>query len=138
VSSRILSFADGFTSASAPTGSTGTIESYTVNNGASSQALFTLLSTQTKTVFSDYELIRSSSLGEFKQDGSLVFRYSDGSWSITYGNYSGDEMFVDSIVNNEHCLLVINSGTGAVTISSGTLGGTSYVGTLKLNNVRIA
>jgi hypothetical protein len=136
--SRVVNFADGFSSASAPTGSGGAQENYTINNSASSQALFTLSSLTTKTVFSDYELIRSSSLGEFKQDGSLVFRYSDGAWAITYGNYSGDEMLVDTIVNNEHCLLVINSSTGAVTISSGTLGGTSYVGTLKLNNVRIA
>lgn len=133
---RVVNFADGFTSASAPTGAGSVIETYTIANNTTSGAILTLDSSTSKSAFVDYELRRSTSLGVFIQTGSIIFNY-DGSWSMSFGNYSGDEMIVDTIVNTEHVKLTLNSGTGALTFDSGNMSGTSYSGTLKLNIVRI-
>jgi hypothetical protein len=134
--SRVLAFADGFTSASAPTGAGSVIETYTIANNATGGSIVTFDGSTTRTVFADFELRRSTSLGVFIQSGSLIFSY-DGAWSMSFGNYMGDEMFVDTIANTEHVKLMINSSTGAVTFDSGNMSGTSYSGTLKLNIVRI-
>lgn len=132
---RVISFADGFTSASVPTGGGSVIESYTIANNATSSALFTLDSSTNKSAFADYELRRETSLGVFIQTGSIIFA-NDGAWSLSFGNYSGDDMIVDTISNTEHVKLSLNSGTGELTYDSGNMSGTGYVGTLKLNIVR--
>lgn len=135
--SNVVNFADGFTSASAPTGAGSVLESYVINNNDTGELLFTLDSTATKSAFVDYELRRSTSLGVFIQTGSMIFAY-DGAWSVSYGNYSGDEIIVDTITSTEHVKLTLNTGTGALTYDSGNMSGTSYSGTFKLNIVRIA
>lgn len=133
---RVISFADGFTSATAPTGAGSVIESYTIANNTTGGSIVTLDNTSTKSVFADYELRRSTSLGVFIQSGSLIFSY-DGAWALSFGNYMGDEMFIDTIASTEHVKLMINSSTGAITFDSGNMSGTGYTGTLKLNIVRI-
>lgn len=131
----VIDFSDGFTSASAPTGASGNAESYTIANNITGGAVFTMNSTVNKSAFIDYELRRSTSLGVFIQSGSMILSY-DGSWSVSYGNYMGDEMIVDTVSNTEHVKLSLNSGTGALTYDSGNMSGTGYTGTLKLNIVR--
>ena len=118
------------------TGAGSVIEAYTIANNTTSGAILTLNSSTSKSAFADYELRRSTSLGVFIQTGSIIFNY-DGSWSMSFGNYSGDEMIVDTISSTEHVKLTLNSGTGALTFDSGNMSGTSYSGTLKLNLVRI-
>lgn len=134
---RILSFSDSFTSATAPTGSGLVQEDYVIANNITGGALFTLNQATNKTAFIDYELIRTTSLGTFVQAGSLIMSY-DTSWVLTEGNYQGDEMIVAAISSTEHVKLILNSSTGVLTYDSGNMLGTSYVGTFKLNIVRIA
>lgn len=134
--SRSLFFSDGFTSASAPTGTGGVLESFLIDNNATGGVLLTLDSLTTRSAFSDYELVREDNLSSYIQTGSIIFKY-DGAWSYTFGNYSGDELFVDAIVNTEHVVLSIDSVTGEVTYDTGNMVGTGYNGTLKLNIVRI-
>jgi hypothetical protein len=133
---NIVSFADGFTSASSPTVVGGVQEDYTISNNTTGGAVATLSSSSTKAVFADYELRRVTSLGTFQQTGGVIFSY-DTSWSLSFGNYMGDEMFVDTIASTEHVKLMINSSTGAITYDSGNMSGTGYVGTLKLNISRM-
>lgn len=134
---RSLYFSDSFTSTTAPTGLIGVQENYTITNNASNGALFTLDFTVNKTAFIDYELIRKTSGGTFVQAGSLIFSY-DTAWAKSEGNYQGDEIIVDAITSTEHVVFSINSSTGVITYNSGNMAGTSYVGTFKLNIMRIA
>lgn len=136
MSSRVIEFADGFTSATAPTGAGSVIENYTIANSTTGGAILTLDSSTSKSAFVDYELRRSTSLGVFIQTGSLICTY-DGAWAISYGNYMGDEILVDTLANTEHVKFYLNSSTGALTYDSGNMSGTSYSGTFKLNIVRI-
>lgn len=134
MSSRIITFSDGFTSATAPGGANGVIETYPIANNAIATTLATYNSTLIKTVISTYELIRSTSLGTFKQEGSVTFTFVSGSWSINYGNYSGNEMIVDSITNTEHITLSFSGDN--LQYTSGNMTGTSYVGSFKLSSTR--
>jgi hypothetical protein len=136
MSSRVITFSDGFTAASAPTGSSGGVESYLITNNATAGVISTLAQVDGKSVFADYEIRRETSLGVFIQSGSIIFAY-DGAWSLSFGNYMGDEIFVDTIANTEHVKLMINSATGAITYDSGNMSGTGYTGTFKLNIVRV-
>ena len=136
MSSRVINFADGFTAASAPTGSSGGVESYIITNNVTAGAISTLEQMDGKSVFADYEIRRETSLGVFIQSGSMILSY-DNAWSLSFGNYMGDEIFIDTIVNTEHVKLMINSATGEITYDSGNMSGTSYVGTFKLNIVRV-
>lgn len=133
---RVINFAEGFTSASVPTGVGSIQENYTIANNATGGSIFTIDSSLSKSAFADYELRRETSLGVFIQTGSIILAY-DGAWSLSFGNYSGDEMFVDVIANTENVILTLNSSTGALTYDSGNMSGTSYSGTLKLNIVRV-
>jgi hypothetical protein len=134
MSSRVIQFSDGFTSATAPSGTNGVIEPYTIANNASSTTLATYDNADFKTVISTYELIRSTSLGTFKQEGSMTFTYVSGAWSTNYGNYSGNEMIVDSLVNDEHITLSFSGND--LQYTSGNMSGTGYTGTLKLSSTR--
>jgi len=133
---RVLSFSDGFTSASAPAG-TAIQESYTIANNTTTGAILTLAQATNKSMFADYELRRVDSGGTFIQSGSFMMNY-DGAWTMTYGNYQGDEMLVSTIANTEHVKLTLNSSTGILTYDSGNMVGTGYVGTLKLSAIRIS
>lgn len=135
-SARVITFSDGFTSASVPTGAGGMQEDYTIANNTTGGALVTFAQADNKTIFMDYELRRTSSGGTYLQSGRLIAAY-DGSWLLTEGAWMGDEMIVSTITSTEHVKLTLNSSTGALTYDSGNLAGTSYVGTLKINSVRI-
>lgn len=137
MSARVITFSDGFTSASSPTGAGEVQENYTIANNTTGGSILTLDSSTNKTAFFDYELRRSTSLGTFIQAGSIICNY-DGAWSISYGNYMGDEMIVDTIANTEHVKFYLNSSTGALTYDSGNMSGTSYSGTFKISIARIA
>ena len=138
--SRVLSFADGFTSSSAPTLAGGSIlETYVIANAATSGALFTIDKTLYKTYFADYELRREDVSNKYIQSGSVVFINDGTNWSISLGVFTGTDMMRDSsesLVSPYDVKLSINASTGVVTYDSGTMGGT-YSGTLKLNITRI-
>ena len=137
---RVLSFADGFTSSSAPTLAGGSIlETYVIANAATSGALFTIDKTLYKTYFADYELRREDVSNKYIQSGSVVFINDGTNWSISLGVFTGTDMMRDSsesLVSPYDVKLSINASTGVVTYDSGTMGGT-YSGTLKLNITRI-
>lgn len=137
MSNRIVAFNDSFTSATAPDVAGQSQENYTIANNAALATIFTLTSTINKTAFADYELIRKDSIGTFAQTGSIIFSY-DTQWTMSFGNFHGDEMIVDSIVNSSDVTLSINSSTGVVSYTSGNMVGTSYSGSLKLSIVRIS
>lgn len=131
MSNRVITFSDGFTSTTAPIIGGAPQSTYTIANNTAGGSLFIQDYTLSRTVFIDYELIRTTSLGTFVQTGSLILHYSTA-WSLSEGNYSGDEMIVSSILNNEHIKVSLNLVTGALTYDSGNMLGTGYVGTFKL------
>lgn len=136
MSNRVINFSDSFTSASAPS-TTLAIETYTIANNTTGGAVLTLAQATNKSAFVNYELRRETSGGVFIQTGSLMAIY-DGAWSLSLGNFTGDDMLATSITSTEHVILAINSATGAITYDSGNMIGTGYVGTLKISITRIA
>lgn len=139
MSSRVITFADGFTSVSAPSVSGGVQENYTIANNQTAGAILTLNSTINKTAFVEYELIRKTDSFYFKQSGSLIMAFDGTSWSLTEGNFQGDSLInVTGVIDPQDLYLIFNPSTGALTYDSGNISGASYLGTFKLNILRIA
>jgi len=116
---RIVSFADGFTSASAPVISGANQENYSLNNNQSTTDIVGLVfdSAAYKSVFFDYEIERIGSI-TYRQTGSFIAVFN-GTWSLTFGNYQGDTILEDTLVNLQSVVLSINSSTGQIRYSSG-------------------
>ena len=134
---RILSFADGFTSASAPVIVGGSsLEIYTIANNTTSGSVTFFNPTTYTTIFADFELSREDSGGIYNQQGSIIFAWDGLAWSMQVGSYVGVDMIVETIANPYEIKLMINA-FGLITYDSGNMG-SSYVGKLKLSLTRIA
>lgn len=133
---RVVSFADGFTSASAPDVAGGVQETYALNNNQTLTNITGLVfdNAEYKTAFFDYELERIGS-STYRQSGTFIISYN-GSWTLTLGNYQGDSIIESTLLNAWSITLVINSSTGQFQYSSGNLSGHTE-SNLKLNIVRI-
>ena len=134
---RIVSFADGFSSASAPDVVGGAQEVYTLLNNQATTAISGLIfsSSAYRTAFIDYELSRVGG-ATYRQSGSIIVSFN-GTWSLSLGNYQGDSIIEDTLLNTQSITLTINSSTGQISYSSGNLASHTS-SSLKLNIVRIA
>lgn len=130
--SRVLTFADGFSSATVPQDSTYQ-ETYPISNNATNGELFTLVGS----AFFEYELKRKDSLDSKCQTGSITINEKDGVFSVSFGNYSGDTMVVEEIVNDFETVISIDEVTGVLSYDTGAMGGDDYEGTLKMSIMRI-
>lgn len=100
----IVDFSDGFSSASEPVVEGAAQDDFTIlNNQASFVNMTGLLldHTAAETYFGKYELKR----GAYKQEGHIMFRYQSSAWSISMGNFDGDEMIKSAIVNGQDVVL---------------------------------
>jgi hypothetical protein len=116
---RIVSFADGFTSASAPSIAGANQENYVLANNQTTTDVTNLVfdSVLYKSVFFEYEIERIGST-IYRQTGSFIAVYN-GSWALSFGNYQGDTILEDTLVNPYSVVLTINSSTGQIRYSSG-------------------
>lgn len=132
MSPMLVDFADGFTSSSEPVVEGAVQENYTLLDNQATLTNITGLvldNAKSETYFADYELKR----GAFKQDGRLMFRYAGGAWAISHGNYDGDTLIKDALVNPQDIVLAISGGQ--LQYQSGLVGS---AGTLKILISRIA
>jgi hypothetical protein len=120
---RIVSFADGFTSASAPVVAGAEQENYTLANNQALTNITGLIfsSSAYKSVFVDFEIERIGS-STYRQSGSLILSYN-GTWSITFGNYQGDPIIEDVLTEDYGITLSVVGATGQVQYSSNDLPG---------------
>lgn len=120
---RIVSFADGFTSASAPVVAGAEQENYTLANNQALTNITGLIfdSSAYKSVFVDFEIERIGS-STYRQSGSLILSYN-GTWSITFGNYQGDPIIEDVLTEDYGITLSVVGATGQVQYSSNNLSG---------------
>jgi len=138
--SRIVSFADGFSSVTAPE-DTSNQEWYEIKNGVVSE----LVTSFVGSAFMYYELKRKNTITvddedvevEYSQTGSIIINEKKGVYKLSFGNYTGDEIIVDEIVNDYGVKFTMNEATGELYYDSGSMIVTDYLGTLKLSNVRI-
>lgn len=120
---RVVSFADGFTSASAPVIAGAEQENYTLLNN---QALTNITglsfdSASYKSVFIDFEVERIGS-SSYRQSGSMILVYN-GTWSMTFGNYQGDAIIEDVLTEDYGITLSVVGATGQIQYSSNNLPG---------------
>lgn len=135
--SLVLSFADGFSSASAPTLSGGNQESYTILNNQASFVNFTGLDfTGYSSFFADFEIERSETGNEYRQSGKLIGTYDGAFWSLNVGELNGDELYQDSAISNGYEIMLQMNGQ-ILQYKSGNMTAGSYSGTLKLSIARI-
>ena len=116
---RIVSFADSFTSASAPVISGADQENYILLNNQAVTNIAGLIfdSSAYKSVFFNYEVERIGST-IYRQTGSFIAAFN-GTWGISFGNYQGDQIIDDSLVVPQNITLSINASTGQISYSSG-------------------
>lgn len=126
----IVTFPDGFTSATEPEVEGESQQDFTILNN---QASFTNLTglvldnSVSETYLASYQLKR----GTYKQDGELMFRYVSGAWTISMGNYDGDTMIKDALASGQD--IVLGFSGGQVQYKSGN----DSAGTLKILIKRI-
>lgn len=120
---RIVSFADGFTSASAPVVAGAEQENYTLANNQALTNITGLIfdSSTYKSVFIDFEIERIGS-STYRQSGSLILSHN-GTWSITFGNYQGDPIIEDVLTEDYGITLSVVGATGQIQYSSNNLPG---------------
>ena len=136
MSVRIVNFADGFTSASAPLVTGGVQEDYALANNQALTNITGLVfsSTSYKAVFIEYELERIGS-STFRQVGTMILSYN-GTWTLNLGNFQGNSIIEPTLVNAESITLTVDSATGQFKYTSGNLAGHT-ASNLNLNIVRI-
>lgn len=140
---RIISFADGFTSGSTPTLSGPSVEEYVIaNNQASAVSFstaFTIDGSDYKSAFVNFELFREDVSNEYLQAGSFILSYDGTNWALEFGSFDGAEIVSDALTNAYNVILQVSTsvGVGEIKYRSGNMG-SSYVGTLKLSITRIA
>ncbi len=137
---RVIAFADGFTSASAPDVSSAGQEQYTLANNISVLTSITGLNISAyTTAFVDFELTRVDFTGTYRQSGSLILTFIAGAWVLNLGNYQGEDMVrtgAEVIALAKEIFLSVTAG-GQVQYKSGPMVDASHVGTLKLQITRI-
>lgn len=117
---RVVTFADGFVSTTPPVIEGEVRETYTLLNNQSSPVNISGLiidSAEFKSAFINFEIERIGT-STYRQVGSFIAAYN-GSWSLTFGNYQGDQIINDSLVNPENITLSIDGTTGQVSYTSG-------------------
>ena len=132
---RVVSFADGFTSASAPVIAGAEQESYVLLNNQALTNITGLIfdSSIYKSIFFDYEIERIGS-AEYRQVGQFVAVYN-GSWFLSFGNYTGDSIIEESLENDYGITLSIDS-SGQIKYSSNDL--TGHISSkIKLNVLKV-
>lgn len=119
-----MGFSDGFTSATVPDLGGDSIESFTLLNNQASFVNITGLafdSSSNKTVFIDYELERIGTL--IKRQSGYIIATFNGTWFFSLGNYQGDSIIEDTILNNYSVVLRIDPITGQFEYQSGNMPG---------------
>jgi hypothetical protein len=134
---RIVTFADGFTSASAPVIAGGSQENYTLLNNQTGTNITGLVfdSTLYKSAFISAEIERIGS-SQFRQTVDIQLYWDGTDWNLTSGNSSGSDILNESITATQHIVLSINS-SGQVSYDSGNLAGHTS-SKLKLLIVRVS
>ena len=120
---KIIEFADGFSSASAPDIEGGTQEVISLLNNQTGTAISELDFDGFSSVFIDFEVHRFDDVSTFRQVGTAIFRKNPSTllWSFDLGNYTGDSIIEESISSPEHIVLSID-GSGQVSYDSGNMG----------------
>lgn len=130
---RIITFADGFSSATAPsTGGTFQAQYTLTNNQASAATILTLDPTAVKTHFYEMEIERLGSL-EYRQSITAVLTYN-GSWELNLGSWQGDEIVLDALDNTYNITLTISGNN--LQYTSGNLSGHT-LSKIKINDTGI-
>jgi hypothetical protein len=135
--SRVIQFADGFTSASAPVVSGGSQENYTLLNNQTSVNITGLVFDQAiyKSAFISAEIERLGS-SQFRQTVDIQLYWDGTTWNLTSGNSSGSDILNTAITSTEHVVLAINT-SGQVSYSTGNLAGHTS-SKIKLSIIRIS
>lgn len=135
--SKIITFSDGFSSASAPVVDGTDQESYLLDNNQPVTSIAGLIfdSLTYKSVFFDYEIERIGDI-TYRQSGQLIAIYN-GSWSLSASNYTGEAILSDSLEFDYNIVLSIDSSSGQIKYQSGDQSG--HVSTkIKLNILKVA
>ena len=134
---RIVQFADGFSSAGAPVIAGGSQENYTLLNNQTGTNITDLIfdSALYRSAFLSAEIERLGS-SEFRQTIEIQLFWDGADWNLTTGNSSGSDILNDSIISTDQVVLHIDS-SGQISYDSGNLSGHTS-SKLKLSIVRIS
>lgn len=137
---RVVSFADGFTSATAPSIGTAGQERYPLANNVTSLTSISALNFSSYTsAFIDFEVVRSDISGTKRQVGSFLLSKTSSGFDLNLGNYQGDDMIRmgSESVSLPHDLYFSVTSLGQIQYKSGNMDSGSHAGELKVLITRI-
>ncbi len=133
---RLISFADGFTSASAPSVSDLPMDAYPLANNVSALTNITGLDFSAySSVFAECEVERIDSNGTNRQVIDIKFSKNATVWSMDFGSWRGSDLIQPALTSIESVVISI-TGAGQVQYQSGNMTGTGYIGNFKFNFIK--
>lgn len=138
--SKIIDFADGFTSATAPNISGDSPEVYSLLNNRSTFTPVSGLifnSANETSVFMLAEIERKDNTPlVYRQSISLIAAFNGSIWTLEPGSYIGTSIVADSLANSYNMQLQMNGGQ--VEYKTGNMTGGGATTKLKLSVTRIS
>lgn len=137
---RVVSFADGFTSASMPNVATAGQEQYDIANNVSTLTNIAGLDFSSYTsVFIDFEIYREDAADSFRQAGRMTITKDGADWIFNLGNYQGEDLLRlgDEVMTAPEEVFLWITPAGQMQYKTGNMSAVSYLGKLKLQITRI-
>lgn len=138
---RIVSFADGFTSSSSPDVAGGTQYNFPILNNQTVATPLTdengdvlvLDLAKTKSAFIKCEISRFDDEDSYLQAIDLKIIHENTGWKLEPGNYIGaDVLQLSDIVSDKDLVIILDPDTGEFSYLSGNMAGDNPEGMLKL------
>lgn len=136
---RVVEFADGFSSADEPVVS-GTSVDYEIDNNIST---FTNLgfsfdeSNETSAII-EIEIERIDDSDTYRANGSMTAYYDGSDWGLTFGLFSGNNMLSDSDVSSDLKTAIQITNVGVMQYKTGNMTGGNYEGKVKVSITRFS
>ena len=139
---RIVTFYDGFLSATPPDIDGAVTDTYEIsNNTIVDNFIINFDTTAYYTYFIEYELERSVTGTQYRQAGTMIVYFDGTNANVTFGNYVGDDMLVAGVPTGNQVKFAIAQSTPSTLwrmyYHSGEMVGSGYVGNLKVSITRI-
>lgn len=136
---RIVEFADGFSSASEPVVS-GTSVEYEIDNNISTftNIGFSFDESNETSAILEIEIERIDDSDTYRSSGSVTAYYDGSDWQLTFGLFSGDNIISDSDVSTDLKTAIQITTAGVMQYKTGNMTGGNHEGKIKVLTTRFS
>lgn len=121
--SRVLDFADGFTTSNPPNVVGGSVqEPFDVPNNANGFELIELDEAKYSTIFFKYEITRKDIDNVYRIAGEFVVSFMGGAWQLFFHGFNGDKILSNTLKGNNTIAVRISDDGTKLVADTGAMG----------------